>query len=200
MNRAKIQNSDHRILMAFFQDEARAKKALHEMLAADMTMDRISILGQASSSGDDPLGVYYPSIGEKMLSWGKMGAFWGGVWGALTGAVGLFLIPGLGPFIAAGPIAEAMVGAAGGAGLAAGVMAGAGAASQLGVAIHRMGIPQRQIERFHDLLESGHYMLMVVVDRSEIEHWRTKLAEQQPELLADHPYVGYVDALDAAVA
>ncbi len=200
MNRAKVQNSDHRVLMALFQDETKAKTALHDLLAADMTMDHISILGPASSSGDDPLGVYYPNIGEKMVSWGKMGAFWGGVWGALTGALGLFLIPGLGPFIAAGPIAESLVGAVGGAGLAGSVMAGAGALSQLGVAIHRMGIPHDQIERFHELLETGHYMLMVIVDKSEIEHWRTRLGEHQPELLADYPYVGYADALDAAVA
>ncbi len=197
MNRAKVQNVDHRILMAFFLDETKAKTALDSVLEADMAMDHISILGPASSSGDDPLGVYHSKIGERMLSWGKMGAFWGGVLGALTGAMGLFLIPGIGPLVAAGPIAEALVGAAGGAGLAGGVMAGAGAVSQLGVAIHRMGIPHDRIDKFNDLIESGHYLLMVIVDKSSLEDWRTKLEGHKPEIMEDHPYVSYIDALDA---
>ena len=197
MNQAKLKDSDHRILMAFFQDEAKAKTALDDVLEADMTMDHISILGPASSSGDDPVGVYHSKAGERMASWGKMGAFWGGILGAVTGAMGLFLIPGIGPLIVAGPIAEALVGAVGGAGLASGVMAGAGAISQLGVAIHRMGIPHDRINKFNDLIESGHYLLMVIVDKSNIEDWRTKLEGHKPEIMEDHPYVGYIDALDA---
>jgi hypothetical protein len=32
------------------------------------------MLGKASSSGDDPLGLYYDSAGERMKGWGEMGA------------------------------------------------------------------------------------------------------------------------------
>ncbi len=39
-----------------------------------------------------------------MKYWGKVGAFWGGLWSLLFGP-GLFAIPGIGPILPAGPLA-----------------------------------------------------------------------------------------------
>jgi hypothetical protein len=191
MNESKLLKTDHRLLLACYRDETEAEKALQTILQEDMTMDRVSILGPASSSGDDPLGVYYPNVGERMVGWGKMGALWGGLWGLITGALGMFLVPGLGPVIAAGPIAEALIGAVGGAGVGAGAMAGAGAVSYIGVAIHRMGVPEDEVDKLHELLESGNYLVTLIVDQSDAAHWREKLEQHQPELFEDYPYVGY---------
>ena len=158
-------------------------------------MDRLSILGRASDSGDDPLGVYYRSPSDRMVGWGRMGALWGGLLGMLSGAMGLFLIPGLAPLIAAGPIAEALIGA----GIGGTAMAGAGAISHLGIAVHRMGVPRSEIDNFHERLKNGEYMLMLVVDNSEIEGLRKQITRHRPVLLVDYPYVGYSDALKAAL-
>ena len=54
--------------------------------------------------------VGYYTTGDRMKHWGGLGAFWGGLWGLLFGA-GLFLIPGIGPVLVAGPILAALVGA-----------------------------------------------------------------------------------------
>jgi hypothetical protein len=45
-----------------------------------------------------------------MKYWGKMGAFWSGLWGLLAGAAFL-IIPGVGPVVAAGPVTGWIIGA-----------------------------------------------------------------------------------------
>ena len=41
--------------------------------------------------------------GDRMKYWGKLGTFWGGLWGLLFGAA-FFAIPGIGPVLVAGPL------------------------------------------------------------------------------------------------
>jgi hypothetical protein len=188
-------NNEHddtgrRILMAFYPRKEDAEAALRLLLQKDFPMDRISLLGQAASSGDDPIGVYYSGIGERMKGWGKMGAFWGGLWGLVTGAAGMFLVPGVGPLLAAGPVVEALTGAAGGAAITGGVMAGAGAASQLTVAVHRMGVPQERLEETRELLAGGCHLLMLILADEELKGWREVLAPTGAEPIWDFPHVG----------
>ena len=59
-------------------------------------MDLISVLGKLHASGDDTLGIYHMNAGDRMKVWGKQGVFWGGLWGMIAGAAGLFMIPGVG--------------------------------------------------------------------------------------------------------
>jgi hypothetical protein len=130
-----------------------------------------------------------------MMGWGKMGALWGGIWGLVTGALGMFLIPGIGPVMAAGPVVEALIGALGGAGIGGGAMAGAAAISQIGIAVHRMGVPHETIQKLQRLLKEGHYLFMLIVDDDELERWRKRLEHYQPELVIDYPYVGFSNAV-----
>jgi hypothetical protein len=198
-DKQKIDAQRH-ILLAFYADEKHADQSLRKALDKDFPLDRISILGKVHASGDDPLGVYYPSTGERMKGWGKMGAFWGGLWGLLSGAAGMFLIPGFGPLIAAGPIVEALVGALGGAGLAGGAMAGAAAVSKLGVAVHRMGVPEKDIQEVQSRLGQGQYLLLLIVAQGqEREHWSEQLVKTGPERLLDYPYMGLAEGLREAV-
>lgn len=184
-----------RVLMAFFADGKQAAAALETLIAKDFPMDRISLLGKAASSGDDPLGVYYANVGERMRGWGKLGAFWGGLWGLLAGAAGLFVVPGIGPLLAAGPVVEALAGAAGGAAVTGGVLAGAGAASEFTVAAHRMGVPEERLQETRDLLARGEHLLMIIVAAKESERWGGLLADSQADPLWTFPYFGLADAL-----
>jgi hypothetical protein len=199
MNTTLKSHTHRRLLLASFPSDAQAKKVLKMALEHNMAPDRISLLGRTESSGDDPLGVYYPSLGERMLGWGRMGAVWGGIWGLVSGALGMFLIPGLGPVMVAGPVVEALIGALGGAGIGGGALAGAAALSQIGTAVHRMGVPSETLEQVHGLLEDGHYLFMLIVDADEQEHWRDRLAVYHPEFIADYPYLGITDALRESV-
>lgn len=76
----------------------------------------------------------------------------GGTLGVLAG-VGMLAIPGLGPFIAAGPIMAALAGI--GVGGAVGTVAGA---------LIGMGIPEYEAKRFETALSTGGLLLSVHAD------------------------------------
>ncbi|MDT8386543.1 MAG: hypothetical protein RQ736_03465 [Thiogranum sp.] len=185
--------SSHRVILALFDDESKAERTVRDLIDRDFPMDMLSVLGRAQSSGDDPLGLYYASAGERAKGWGKMGAFWGGLWGLFTGAAGLFLIPGVGPIIAAGPVVEAVVGAAAGAGVGGGVMAGAAGLSHLVVVMRRMGIPEEQREEVQQAVENGHYVVMLRTDASEEARWREVLDSDGAERILAFPFRSIIE-------
>lgn len=193
-------DTHRRIILAFYPDEERADGAIQLLGRNDYPLDRISVLGKRGASGDDPLGVYYPGTGERMKGWGRLGAFWGGLWGLLTGAAGMFLVPGIGTVIAAGPIVEALAGAAIGAGVGGGVMAGGAVLSQLGVGMHRMGVPEERLDSAQELLDRNHYLVLLIVATGETERWRDVLGATDPDPLWDFPYTGVRDVVAEAVA
>jgi len=87
------------------------------------------------------------------------GAVVGGALGWLVG-IGLLAIPGVGPFIAAGPIMAALAGA--GAGGLAGGIAGA---------LIGMGIPEYEANRYEGRIKAGGILLSVHADDTD---WKNK--------------------------
>jgi hypothetical protein len=94
------------------------------------------------------------------------GAVIGGALGWLAG-IGALAIPGLGPFIAAGPIM----------GLLAGVGAG-GAMGGIAGALIGMGIPEYEAKRYEGRVKSGGILLSVHCDSSEWVKRGKKILEQ----------------------
>ena len=87
------------------------------------------------------------------------GAVAGGVLGWLAG-IGALAIPGLGPFIAAGPIMAALAGAG------VGGMTGGLVGALVGI-----GIPEYEAKRYEGRIKSGGILLSVHCDDSE---WTSK--------------------------
>ena len=87
------------------------------------------------------------------------GAVVGGALGWLMG-IGLLAIPGLGPFIAAGPIMAAL------AGVGAGGLAGGIAGALIG-----MGIPEYEANRYEGRIKEGGILLSVHADDRD---WKNK--------------------------
>jgi hypothetical protein len=83
------------------------------------------------------------------------GATLGGVLGWLAG-IGALAIPGLGPFIAAGPIMAALGGAAIG-----------GAAGGLTGALVGMGIPEYEAKRYEGKLREGNILISVHTENAK---------------------------------
>lgn len=81
----------------------------------------------------------------------------GGTLGLLAG-IGALAIPGLGPFIAAGPLMAALSGAA--AGAAVGGVAGA---------LIGLGIPEIEAKKYEGKLRGGNILIAAHVDNSEEE-------------------------------
>jgi hypothetical protein len=96
---------------------------------------------------------------EGALAGAAAGGIAGGTLGLLVG-LGALAIPGLGPFIAAGPIMAALAGA--GAGGAVGTLTG----SLIG-----LGIPEYEAKKYESFLNKGGMMLAVHADDGD---WATK--------------------------
>ncbi|HLK18022.1 MAG TPA: hypothetical protein VKT81_03665 [Bryobacteraceae bacterium] len=94
------------------------------------------------------------------------GAVIGGALGWLAG-IGALAIPGLGPFIAAGPIMGLLAGA--GAGGAVGGVAGA---------LIGMGIPEYEAKRYEGRVKSGGILLSVHCDNSDWVKRAKQILEQ----------------------
>src|ERR1700690_2452280 len=92
---------------------------------------------------------------EGATAGGSTGAVLGGALGLLAG-IGLLAIPGLGPFIAAGPIMAGLAGL--GVGGAVGGVTGA---------FVGMGIPEFEAKRYEGRLQKGGILLSVHCDTSE---------------------------------
>jgi hypothetical protein len=92
---------------------------------------------------------------EGAVAGASTGAVLGGVLGWLAG-IGALAIPGLGPFIAAGPIMAALAGV--GVGSAVGGVTGA---------LIGMGVPEYEAKRYQDRLLKGGILLAVHCDTSD---------------------------------
>jgi hypothetical protein len=96
---------------------------------------------------------------EGAVAGGSTGAVIGGALGWLAG-IGMLAIPGVGPFIAAGPIVAAL------AGMGAGGAIGGTTGALIG-----LGIPEYQAKRYEGRMRKGGILLSVHADDQE---WVTK--------------------------
>jgi hypothetical protein len=94
---------------------------------------------------------------EGAVAGASAGGVLGGTLGLLAG-IGALAIPGLGPFIAAGPIMAALSGAA--AGATVGGIAGA---------LVGMGIPEIEAKQYESKIKDGNILLSVHVDGDKIK-------------------------------
>lgn len=161
-----------RFVAAVFAQADDAYAVVAQMIERHFPMDRVSVLQRAQGQGDDVLGIAYANEKERFKVWGVQGALWGSLGGLLAGAAGLLLLPGVGPLLVAGPLIEAIAGAAVGAGLAA---AGA-AATHLTIALRRLGIPEQSLQTLHQAVMDGKTVVLIHCDNEDPEAVRRRLA------------------------
>lgn len=112
----------------------------------------ISVLGPDAAGRRDLSVDNSTKAPEGAATGATAGAVLGGALG-WTAGIGALAIPGIGPFIAAGPILAALSGMA--IGSAAGGLTGA---------LVGMGIPEYEAKQYEGRLRQGHYLLSVHVD------------------------------------
>jgi hypothetical protein len=113
-----------------------------------------------------------------MKYWGKVGAFWGGFWGLLFGSA-LFIIPGLGPILAAGPVVAWIV-----AGLEGAVEVGALGA--LGAGLYSIGIPKDSVVKYETALKTDQFLMIVHGTAAEVARAKDILETTHPAELGMH--------------
>ena len=114
-------------------------------------MKKLSIVGKDYHTEEHVVGYY--TTGDRMLYWGKLGAFWGGFWGLLFGS-GFFWVPGIGQLLVAGPLVMWIVGALEEAAVVGGL-------SALGAALYSIGIPKNSVMQYETEVKNGKLLLVV---------------------------------------
>jgi len=137
-------------MVAVYNTHIEAEAGIKELQRAGFAMNQLSIVGKDYHSDESVVGYY--NTGDRMRHWGKLGAFWGGIWGLLFGSA-FFAIPGFGPILVAGPLVAWLVGALEGAVVVGGI-------SAIGAALYSIGIPKDSILKYETALKAGKYVLL----------------------------------------
>ena len=139
-----------------------AERGVDALKAAGFRNTDISVLLPQNVGSKDLAHEKHTKLPEGAAAGAGTGALLGGALGWLAG-IGTLAIPGIGPFLAAGPIVAALAGA-GAAGAAGGVLGG----------LIGLGIPEYEAKRYEGRIREGGVLASVHSDDSD---W-TKRAKQ----------------------
>ena len=155
---------------------AEADQAVKELQRGGVDLHKLSIVGKGYHTDEQAVGYY--NTGDRMKYWGKVGAFWGGFWGLLFGSA-LFIIPGLGPILAAGPVVAWIV-----AGMEGAVEVGALGA--LGAGLYSIGIPKDSIVKYETALKTDQFLLIVHGTAAEVAQAKDIIETTNPVQFSQH--------------
>jgi hypothetical protein len=148
----------HNKVVGVFRTEDDAIDAIKELRSKGYTEDDISVIAQDKKE----VKHIHEETGTKAPEGAATGMATGGILGGLGGLLlgaGALAIPGIGPIVAAGPIAAALGGAA----------VGAGAGGIVG-ALVGLGIPEKEAKEYEEAVEGGD--ILVLVDANEVDRHR----------------------------
>jgi len=138
-----------------YSDRARAEHAVDVLKTSGFRSTDVSVLFPDNVGTKDFAHEKHTKAPEGAATGASAGAVMGGALGWLAG-IGALSIPGIGPFIAAGPIVAALagVGAGGALGGVVGALAG-------------MGIPEYEAKRYEGRIRKGGILLSVHCDNTD---------------------------------
>ena len=163
-------------VVAVYKSHLEAEAAVKELQQSGFKMKQLSIVGRDYHTDEHVVGYY--NTGDRMKYWGKMGAIWGGFWGLLFGSA-VFVIPGVGTLLMAGPLVGWIVGALEGAVVVGGL-------SALGAGLYGFGIPKNSVLQYETAVTSGKYVLIAHGSDVETAHAREIISRTNPETSETH--------------
>ena len=143
-------------VFGIYHTGAQAERSVDDLLAAGFRNDDISVLLPDHASTKDFAHEKNTKAPEGTAVGVSAGGVLGGALGLLVG-MGALAIPGIGPFVAAGPIMAALAGL--GAGGAIGGFIGA---------LVGMGIPEYEAKRYEGHMKEGGILLSVHCETKEM--------------------------------
>ena len=135
--------------------ESQAIGIVDQLKAANFSPNDISVLLPDKSGTKDFAHEQNTKAPEGAATGGVTGGVLGGALGWLVG-IGALAIPGVGPFIAAGPIMAALGGAAVG-----------GAVGGIAGALVGLGIPELEAKRYEGKIRNGNVLISVHAENSD---------------------------------
>jgi hypothetical protein len=144
--------ASNKAVLGFLTSYSQAERVVDKLQRAGFSNNDISVLFPDKAGTRDFAHEKNTKAPEGAVAGAGAGGAIGGTIGLLAG-IGALAIPGLGPFIAAGPIMAALSGAA--AGAAVGGITGA---------LIGMGIPEVEAKQYEAKIRDGNILLSVHVD------------------------------------
>jgi hypothetical protein len=163
-------------VVAVYRTHTEADEAVKELQSGGVDMHKLSIVGKGYHTEEQAVGYY--TTGDRMKYWGKIGAFWGGFWGLLFGSA-FFLIPGIGPILAAGPVVAWIVAALEGA-------VEVGALGALGAGLYSIGIPKDSIVKYEAALKTDQFLVIVNGTAAEVAKAKDIIESTHPAQFSLH--------------
>ena len=163
-------------VVAVYRTHTEADEAVKELQSGGVDMHKLSIVGKGYHTEEQAVGYY--TTGDRMKYWGKIGAFWGGFWGLLFGSA-FFMIPGIGPILAAGPVVAWIVAALEGA-------VEVGALGALGAGLYSIGIPKDSIVKYEAALKTDQFLLIVNGTAAEVAKAKDIIESTHPAQFSLH--------------
>src|SRR6266481_7912877 len=142
-------------VFGIYPSELNASEGVDQLKTAGFRNTDVSILFSENAGNKDFAHEKNTKAPEGAIAGAGSGAVLGGALGWLAG-IGALSIPGLGPFIAAGPIMGLL------AGLGAGGAVGGFVGSLVG-----LGIPEYEAKRYEGRIKDGGILLSVHCDKSD---------------------------------
>ena len=145
----------HKSVFCIATSRAQADLIVGQLKAANFSNDDISALFADKETSHDFAHEKSTKAPEGAVTGASTGGILGGALGWIAG-IGALSIPGVGPFIAAGPILAALSGAAVGA-TVGGITGG----------LIGLGVPEIEAKRYEGRLKEGNILISVHTDNSE---------------------------------
>jgi hypothetical protein len=155
-------------VIGFFDTLTEAQAVVQDLMNNGFPREHISLV-MNEAGGESALAHATATDAKRTggaLAGAGTGAVLGGVAGLLVG-LGTLAIPGIGPVVAAGPLAAALGGA--GMGTAAGGLIGA---------LTALGVPEEEVQDYAEGLRRGHVLVTVQV--------ADQLADRAAEIMRRH--------------
>jgi hypothetical protein len=160
-------NKHEKNIVGVYQSEQEAIAAIEDLVKWGYDKSEISVIGKDHNHVD----YVTEETGTAVEDTAATGAITGGALGGATGllaGLGALAIPGIGPIVAAGPIAASIMGALTGAGL--GGLTGA---------LIGLGIPDDDAKYYGESVEEGK-ILVLVKKREDSAHNMIDSEEENP--------------------
>ncbi|WP_026732725.1 general stress protein [Fischerella sp. PCC 9605] len=178
-----------------FPNRQTAEAALSRLRDSGFPMDRVSVLAKDIDRSDQIGGATVKDksdMSDRGDTEAQEGAGIGAVTGTILGGIGgllvgleALIIPGVGPFLAAGTIATTLAGA--GIGAAAGGLVGA---------LTGLGIPEEEARAYSERVSQGEFLVIVDGSENEIERAGSILRNQNIQNWAIYDISGDVASAD----
>ena len=157
-------------VVAIYKSRVEVEAGVKELQLSGFDMKKLSIAGRDHYTNEHVVTSH--NAVDRMKHWGKMGAFWGGIWGLLFGAA-FFFVPGIGPVLVAGPVAAWIVAALEGAVVVGGL-------SAIGAGLYSIGIPKDSILQYEVALKADRFLLIAHGTTDEVSKAKETIEQTSP--------------------